>query len=220
MKRLTLSAVLLLCILVASAQFSPGDKYLTGTVSFSTSKTEFGPGNEEKNLGISFSPSILKFKSDRKATGFRLLSNYSEHKEISSSNLNKTDQLTAGAGVFCQRIFPLGKGFYFFTEKGVTASILWSKNTQSAFANTSSKTTGFTGSVYITPGFGYKLTDRLLMNLNLNNLLSLNYTHQKNEATVSGSTTTTGKSSSLNLSSSLNNNVLSNVGITFGWKLK
>ncbi len=218
MKKFTLIVFSVLMISVTNAQFSAGDKYLSG--SFSTGWSKNNPSNnEQKQFNIAFSPAFTKFKTDKRASGFRLLTMYGESKSISGSNIQKTNQYGLGAGVFGQNYFSLGKGFYFFAEKGIRASYSHSKVSQSAFASNVIVTQGYSASIYLKPGVGYKLTDRLLLNLEFGDILKLGYGHSKTENTT-GATKTVDKNTSINLGSSLNNMSLGDLGITFAWKLK
>ncbi len=218
MKKFTLIVFSVFMISVANAQFSAGDKYLGG--SFSAGWANNKPGNnEQKQFNIGFSPSFTKFKTDKKAVGFKLITLYGENKSISGINTQKLTQYGLGAGVFSQNYFTLGKGFYFFAEKGIEATYAHSKATQSAFANNEIVTQGYSASIYLKPGVGYKLTDRLLLNLEFGNIIDLTYGHSKTE-NKTGTTTTTEKNNSLSFGSSLNNISLGDLGITFAWKLK
>jgi len=217
MRKIYLAALAVCFFTVANAQFSSGDKYLTGGFSLNNSKSE-SPSSTQKQFGIGFSPAFIQFKSDKKAAGFRIQANYGRNRNTSGTNYQNQDIYGVGAGVFSQNYFRLGKGFYFFIEKGIGVNYANSKTTQSAFAVNTIKSNAYSGNIYLKPGVGYKLTNRLLVNLDFSNILSLSYTHQKNETTT-GTVTTSDKSNGVNFSSSLNNTSLGNLGITFGWRL-
>jgi len=218
MKKISLIVFSVFMISVANAQFSAGDRYLSG--SFSAGWAKNNPSNnEQKQFNIAFSPAFTKFKTDKKASGFRLLTMYGENKSTSGSNTQKTNQYGLGASIFSQNYFSLGKGFYFFAEKGIRASYSNAKTTQSAFASNKIVTEGYSASIYLKPGVGYKLTDRLLLNLEFGDILNLGYGHTKTENTT-GAVKTVDKNTSVNLASSLNNLSLGDLGITFAWKLK
>jgi hypothetical protein len=217
MKKLNLLLLGVLIISVANAQFKTGDKYLSGSFSFNGGKTEQSSTNKQFNIGIA--PTFTKFKSDKKASGFKLFAGYGESKNSSGSNTQSTDQLNLGAGIFSQNYFPLGHNFYFFIEKGLMADYTWSKTKESAFAANKITSTGYSASLYLKPGFGYKVTDRLIINLNFMNFATLSYGHSNNETSFGGITSTT-KSNSFGLSSGLSNASLGDLGITFGWRLK
>jgi hypothetical protein len=205
-------------ISVANAQFSAGDKYLSGSFSAGWAKNT-PSNNEQKQFNLAFSPAFTKFKTDKKATGFRILTMYGESKSTNGVNTQKLNQYGLGAGVFSQNYFPLGKGFYFFAEKGIEATYANAKVTQSSLPSNEVLTQGYSASIYLKPGIGYKLTNRLLLNLEFANILNLTYGHSKTENTV-GATKTVDKNTSLNFGSSLNNISLGDLGITFAWKLK
>lgn len=218
MHKLYLALALICCTSIAKAQFSAGDRLLGGSVSFNGQKgTPSGSDSKQFNFGIA--PSFTHFKSATKADGVRFNVNYGEQKIVTGVNYQKADNLGLGLTFFNQRYFTLGKGFYFLVEKGITAGYTFSKVRQSAFAINEIKTQGFSGTLYLRPAVGHKITDRLFINLDLGNLAALTYGHTKTENTV-GSTTTTDKNDAVSFYSTLNNLSLGDVAITFAWKLK
>jgi hypothetical protein len=113
---------------------------------------------------------------------------------------------------------PLGKNFYFSLEKGVLGDVSWGKNINSSVPDTRSKFDGYSLTAYLTPAIGYKLTNRLIASISLNDIVELGYNHQKDENTVSGVTTVT-KTNGFSLGSSLATGPIGNLGFTLGWKI-
>lgn len=219
MKKFTLIILALFVLSSISAQFTAGDKYLTGTIGFNSNKTTSGANSEIKGFGLEFSPAFIKFRTENKTIGFRLLSGYSHAETTSGTNHEDSKQYNIGAGVFVQRYFSLGNKFYFLLEPGISLAYGSTKNVHSAFAVTTMESKMYGARAYLTPGIGYKLTDRFIMNLNFANVVALSYTHQKSETTVANNTSGS-KSNSFGFQSSLNNTSVGNLGITFGWGLK
>lgn len=219
MKKFNFFMLTFIIISVANAQFKAGDRYLSGSFSFNGGKSEQSSSYNTKQFNIGFSPSFTKFKTDKKASGFKLFAGYGENKNISGSNTQSTDQVNLGAGIFSQNYFSLGNNFYFFLEKGISTGYSWSKTKESAFATNKVISTGYSATLYLKPGVGYKLTDRLIVNLNFMDFAALTYGHSNTETTT-GTTTTTMKNNSFGLSSGLSNVSLGDLGITFGWRLK
>ena len=219
MTEISLIAMALFTLSSVSAQFVSGDKYLTGTIGFNSSKITSDPNAEVKSSGFEFSPAFIRFRSDNKAIGFRLLSGYSHAETSSGTNHEDSKHYNIGAGIFAQRYFSLGNRFYFLVEPGISLAYGSTKNTQSAFAVTTTENKIYGARVYITPAIGYKLTNRLIMNLNFTNMLALSYTHQKSETKVAN-TTSASRSNAYAFQSSLNNTSVGNLGITFGYRLK
>lgn len=219
MKKSTLVAMALFVLSSINAQFTAGDKYLTGSIGFNSSKTSSNPNSEVKSFGLEFSPAFIRFRTENKAIGFRLLSGYSHAETTSGTNHDDSKQYNIGAGFFAQRYFSLGSKFYFLLEPGISLAYGSTKNIQSAFAVTTMESKVYGARAYVTPGIGYRLTDRFIMNLNFTNIVSLSYLYQKSETTVANNTSGS-KSNSFGFQSSLNNTSIGNLGITFGWRLK
>lgn len=212
MKKLILSAVTLLLILTANAQFTQGDKYLSGSVSFNLNKTETSTGIDQKQLFIGFSPSFTKFKTTKKAAGFRLFASYGRSTFVNQFNTSEIHQQGIGLGVFSQNYLLLGKGFYLLAEKGIKLNYLLSKTLPD------NRSTEYSATLYVTPGIGYKLSNRLLINLEFNDLINVSFTHQKN-VNNNSSTPVVSHGNYFSFFSGLNNGSLGNLGINFGWKL-
>jgi hypothetical protein len=217
MKKFTLVVTALLFFVASEAQFSKGDRYLSGSFSFSHSKNESSATYALHSFSIGLSPSIMKFKSPKKTVGFRIAAKYDE--STTSLPTQTTDQVMVGAGVFAQHILPLGKGFYLYAERGLDLSYTWANTREPSSTAIEYAVKYYSGSLSVTPGVGYKLTDRLIINLNFRNVLNLNYSYYHQQMKSSGSASTTN-GHNFNLNSSLNNTTLGDLAITFGWKLK
>jgi hypothetical protein len=144
----------------------------------------------------------------------KILAGY-QYNKIYSPDINRQRSTQFGLGVFSQNYLNLNKDFYLFLEKGMSGSVSLGSNDIINNPAASSDITTYSLSLYLTPGIGYKLSDRLIIGLNLGNIISANYTHSKIKYPASSA-----KNDGFLLSTSLNNINVGNVGITFGWKLK
>jgi hypothetical protein len=218
MKKLTLGALAILFIATADAQFNTGDRYLTGYVDAGAGTQKINT-TKTKTYGLTLAPAISKFKTPNKANGFKILLGFQHSKSDDAFNVSTGDQYSVSAGMFSQRYFTIGKNFYLMLEKGIDAGYTYLRSRSPSAPNYKSDRHGYGIGVYLTPGMGYKLTDRLIIGLNFSNLARLGYSFYKYEvANLVG--TTTSESSQFNFSSSVNNTSVGNLGITFGWKLK
>ncbi len=219
MKKFTFFVFATLVVSAINAQFKAGETYLTGSVSLNSDKTTSPSSPDIKSFGFEFSPAFIKFNTDKKATGFRFISGYSKSNTTFGITLQEAKQYTIGAGIFAHQYYSLGNNFYFLLEPGASFTYGSGKNvTTSVSTVTTTENKIYGVRAYLTPGIGYKLTDRFFMNLNFNNILALSYIHQDSKTTVMNNTTTS-KSNSFGFQSSLNNTSVGNLGITFGWRL-
>lgn len=214
MKKITLFILSGFFVCIADAQFTKGEKYLSGSFYSHFNDYDLNDHDGTESVSILFSPSFSKFVSGKKAIGLKVNTGYQYGKMYSSDTTRSTlGQL--GVGVFSQNYLDLKKGFYLLLEKGITGNVALSHINVINAPSANSDLTSYSLSVYLTPGIGYKLSDRLIVGLNLGSIISAGYTHTKVKYTTS-----TARINSLQVFSSLNNINLGSVGITFGWKLK
>jgi hypothetical protein len=217
MKKLTLSALTVLLISATNAQFSKGDRYLTGSFSAIVSDNETN-SERIKSYGISFAPAIVKFKSEKKASGFKLLAGFHHGKNTSGVATSKSDMFEVGGGLFWQNYVLLNKGFYLVLEHGVNGRFGRTEGSSNP-GDYSYNNTSYGAAVYLSPGLGYKLSERLIIGLNFSHLASAGYSFHRSVQT-NGGVTYKSSNGSFSVASSVNNTSVGNLGITFGWKLK
>lgn len=213
MKHTTLALLAILFAGYSNAQFSKGDKYISGGISFSHAKTE--SLSEQKNTSFSFSPAFIKFRSEKKAVGFAL-SFAHIRQETDAVIPQNTKRYTAGAEVFIQNILPLGKGFYVYAQPGVAASYGWGTSVSSG-TTWENKWKSYGVAAYLTPGIGYKFSNRLLAAISFNNAVLASYSHISEEDAISNNTS---KGNSFSLSSGLFNSQIGNLGFSLAYKLR
>jgi hypothetical protein len=215
MKKFTLYALSVLLVGTTNAQFTKGEKYLSGFFSGSLQENDLNDNNGVESFNLFLSPSFHKFKTDKKASGFKILIGFNQFIYYNSPTITRQRMGTVGAGLFSQNYVNLNKDFYLVLEKGFSGAISFGNNKTLTVPTSSYDLTSYNVNLYLTPGIGYKLTDRLIIGLNFSNALSLSYTHSVTEYPSGKSRT-----DALNFLSSLNNTSLGSVGINFGWRLK
>jgi len=219
----------IICILVVTlfstthlgAQFTSGDLYIQDSLSFTTGKFKGSAGSETKAFGIGFSPALIKFKTDTKAIGLRLNVNFYKQKAIAGTSISEVKRWGAGIGAFTHKYYPLTAKLYFYTEQGLSLAYSeFETKSYSAALPTSftlNEWNSYSGMLYLSPGIGYKLTSRFIVNLVASNILTLQYLHQTEKFSTSG---VERMGNQFQFSSSLSRNWLGSIGISFGWKLR
>lgn len=166
MKKVVLSAVALLAITFANAQdakdfsFSQGDVLLEGNLGFGSTNNK---NTEEKTNTFSITPSVAYFLTDKFAVGGRL--GYTSNKEeVAGVDTEKTSIFNAG--VFGRYYFlDLGQRFKTYADAGV--DFVSGKNDI-----TDVKANGVGAGVGI--GINYFVTERIVLNFALRNIISYN----------------------------------------------
>lgn len=196
------------------AQFNSGQKILGGNMSF-YSATQSSAG-ETKNTAVGFSPVLAKFTSSNVLKGVGVYYRYNQSESILAGNrLNKSTNHEIGLSVFSQRFYSLGKDFYFTLSKGGRLGYVTGKN----FDGTNdSRNKGISVSGSLTPGISYRIHERLLLDLSINDLIGVYYNYSESVVDLPGSSKSTNNS--FGFATSLQNGMLSNVGVGFRWFLK
>lgn len=98
-----------------------------------------------------------------------------------------------GIGAAQIRIFPLGKAFYFSTEYGFNALYVFGEESYEGSGTLPAGATvkGYNLQAVLRPELGYRLTDRLLVGINLNDLLQLGFQQVSRETANVGAETQT-----------------------------
>lgn len=215
MKRQLLFAAVLVIGLNASAQFTKGEKVLSGNFSFSTSKTTNTTGTvSQTNSGNNFflNTGIGWVKSEKRISGFRVGYNNSTTK--GNGGLSKYTNNFLSVGVFNQNIKPFSKSLFGFVETNLNGIYNWGKYTD-ASSSTNVNFKGYGASANASIGIGYRVTKHLIADATLSNLLSINYS--QSEPDNSSTATTSSKSSNFSVSTGLSSLSLNSVAIGFRW---
>jgi hypothetical protein len=214
MKKITLFAFAFFVCTIANAQFSKGEKYLSGSFSGQVNDYDLNDHAGTDSYSISFAPAFSRFVSAKKAVGLKIMAAY-QYSKAYNPDITTQRSTQFGLGIFSQNYLNLNKGFYLLLEKGISGIVGLGSNDIANNPAASSDLTQYSLGIYLAPGIGYKLSDRLIIGLNLGSIISANYTHSKIKYP-----NYSAKNDALQVFSSLNNINLGSVGITFGWKLK
>lgn len=215
--------VLSLSTLVTNAQFETGQKVLGGNMGFSLNK-----GENLNNLyltyvytNLSVSPSFSWFNKPNRLVGVGLSYGYYNYKETINNQTTDAKVNSIGLNIFSQRFLTLTQKLFFTLYTGASASYSFGKRNNTV--NNSyypANTNSYSVSVNFAPGISYRLTQRLLFDASLSNLIYLSYFHNETKYKNVNAPSTNSTQNSFNLSSSLSSSSLANVGLGFRWLLK
>lgn len=220
----TLSILFCLSVSFASAQFDIGQKVIGGNVGFSTTKSEnyYNP-NSDNQVNVSFSPSMAWFTKPNHLVGIGLMYNYGWQKTGNNMNndLSKSYNHSIGLNLFSQQFFTLAPKFYFTVTATGSLAYNFGKTTYEVSNNENArKGCGYNINLGLAPGLTYRLTQRLLFDAYLSNLLSVGYTHTQYKGSLSSTSDDKSYQNSFGVSYSLSNTSLGNIGLGFRWLLK
>lgn len=210
-QKFTLIATLFACIsLTSKSQIEKGNVLVGGNLAFN-STTRDPAGLSGPTSGLSISPSVAWACKNNRLAGVLLTYRHTgnENKELNTNSY--------GAGVFLRQYKPLGKsGFYVFAQE----SLNYNNNEYRQFVS------GYSGSYIlkskaddistgINPGFAFDLTNKVQLELLLNNLVSLGYSQTKSSSifNTNGIPSFSYKEHSFYINSDFNLDQLSNINV-------
>lgn len=236
MKKVVLFIFSITAMCAANAQFATGQKLIGPSLRFNIGSNTYNQMNttstaterKTNNAGVGLGFDALKFKTAKKATGFRLSYSFNNTTTKDADVLptyKETFKQTSsdhsiGAGYVVRNIIPIKNKFNFYYEWvlfgsygfGTTKQDYLTTNTNYKWDNTS-----FNGTFYITPGFTYHLKPNLLIDAALNNIGSIGYTSSKSKSTQNNNSYE-NKSSGFSASSSLAaGNLLNSFSFSIKW---
>ena len=197
-KTLLFTVTLLSATLFGQAQITKGSVLLGGGISAGRSHSETGTV-ESKSTSLSFSPTIGVAVKNNVVAGLRLSYFHSNASQENPALSQKANGYSAG--VFYRKYLNLSKAFYLFGEAAAYYSF---NKADSRYAPLGADTrqTSRTIGVNLYPGVAYVVSKRFHLEVGLNNLVSLDYTRNKNETLPPGSSNVS-KSSGLGFSTNL-----------------
>jgi hypothetical protein len=219
MKKQLLIAILVFIGLNASAQFTKGEKVLSGNISFNTNKNTNNNGvsileNSASSFGLN--TGIGWVKSEKRISGFRV--GYYNSMSKANNGLDKNTLNSINIGLFNQYIKSYNKNFFGFLETNLNGGINWGKYTNFASTTGGYKTKGYNINTNANIGVGYRITKHLIADATLTNLLGISYSHSGPES--NSTVLQTSKSDNLSISTGLSSFSLNNVAIGFRWVFK
>jgi len=221
MQKLTCIVIGIILFSSARAQFNPGEKYLSGTFNIGYNNREQG-GEDYHSFSFYFSPSFSKFKTAKKATGFRVLFTLLDNKSWSGSVTTNTTNSSLGLGVFNQHILPLGGRFYLSLENGINATYINGEVDYSSALTIPlpppANSHGYTINAYLTPEAGVKLSNRWVAAINFNNILQVGFQRVRQES-INGIANSGYKETTVYLNSGISDRAVGQLGVRFAWRL-
>lgn len=216
----TILLLALFCVYVcANAQFKSGDVLLGGSLSFGTANSNPSVNNNyTKSTNIYVNPTVGFFKNEKTLYSFGVIYGYNSYESPSNntSGIQKNTGNNYGLNFSKQCFMPIAKNFYFVMGGVISALYIDNKSidSQSPVYQTNKNGQFAFG---LQPGVSYKLTKKILFDVYIPNIFSVNYTTgtQHNFAANGGDTKYTNNS--FNFYTNLNNNLFNNFnfGIRF-----
>ena len=158
------------------AQISKGSLLLGGNIGASTQKVEATSINTPfKQNSFTISPVFGKAIQENLVLGIDAgLSFYKQEQYDASS---KQKQNSYSGGFFLRQYRPIGKGFYLFLQERL--GYKYDDNNSNYTYGTESDFKRHTVALNVNPGVSYALNKKLHLEAGFNNLLYLNYSHEK-----------------------------------------
>ncbi len=183
----------------ASAQITKGSVFLGGDVGGYTQKTKSEDVVTNKSGGIYIMPVLGKAIRENLVFGINAGLNITDSEAPPNNGAMKSEGYSAG--VFLRKYKNIGtSGFYIFIQGGLGANHQLQKNTGTYVSYDKTKRTTIGLTAY--PGISYAIGKKFHLESGFNNLLMINYQHEKRET---GTPVTTYKTNGFGISSSLSN---------------
>ncbi len=210
MKKLIVIGLLVLTV-SANAQFKKGQVLLGGNISLNRSETKQAL-DLHRSTSISVEPRVAWFKNEKLLYGIGLGYTYQTTKTTPGDQKHTLHGISINGMV--QRFSKLTNNFYFTMAGSLTAG--YQTGEQKTPPTPAVKNTGYYFGVGLTPGISFRVSERFLLDLSLNDILFARYSTTKTDF-FSGSDM---KHNSFSLGSSLSTGSLGNVGIGFRYLLR
>lgn len=215
--KILLSCFILCCVtLVSSAQINSGKILLGGSISYYKNKNTqpaqpFLPYSNYEYLYSNIQ--IGKFIKQNTAVGTILSYGYSSNFTLGNSD-NKINQYSAG--VFYRKYKSLISNFYFFGEGDALYSYSKNKQVYNQASTNITNTISNGASISFIPGISYNVWKKMQVELIMQNILSIGYSHVKTEYTYTNPTASSSNEGNIfSINTNLNSNLLANFGIGF-----
>jgi hypothetical protein len=227
MKKILLLAALFLNSSLLFAQVIQKNKrILGGTVNGGYNQSQADtlasskPSIKGSNGYINLSPSFGKAVKQNVVFGYlvSLGYSYSKSEDLRLNDTGKTNGYTVGGGVFLERYFPLSKSLSFSGSLPLQLYYSWSENKlyQNGTLSGTSKDKYYGVSIGLYPSLNYLLSKKFILQLTLNNFVSLGYRHSTNESEQPNTSSRSQESSSFGFNTRVNESTrLSDLSFAF-----
>lgn len=229
MKKILLPIFIFLSFSATSQVIEKGKKILGGSVSlgfnFRLVDTASGITNasDGKNFGISLSPSIGKAIKNDLVLGYSITAGYGYAMSNSRAfkSMDKAKHIQGGVGIFLEKFIPLGKSFSLSAKTG--ANVNYYNSRLRSFRNdllvSNQKSNRYGINLYLMPSLTYALNKRMLVQIFMDDFISVFYNYTSYKTETNGNTYT-DKYDDFGLSSSLNGNKqINNLSFAFRYIL-
>lgn len=162
------------------AQFTPGQKMLSGIIQLNTANGYFNispPSQEYKGIGVSIAPTFSRFTSEKVFMSIGLMYGYNENRtNVNTPGETNTHTNSFGITLTRTRLEKLANRFY-FTYSGQFAGTAGFQNGIQGFPlydeKTDTYTVGFNGGV----GLLYRINERFMFTTTLAGIFQAYYSH-------------------------------------------
>ncbi len=194
--------------LLSQAQIKKGSVLLGGDIGVSTQKTTIN-NVEQKFTAFAIGPAFGKAISDNLILGADLRYSYAKQ---GSAPLEYKNQ-TFGGGIFLRRYWPIVNRLYFFGQGRLGGYYSKTDNPNSGIGFDGERK-GYSIGLGFYPGISFAVNDKIHLESGFNNLVSVNYSHEKETQNLGGATPQrVTKTSSFNMGANLNNGTAFTVGM-------
>jgi hypothetical protein len=205
-KNLLLTIASLFIVLFSYAQVTKGSILLGGGFSLSKGKTS-NIANEGESTSFFVNPNFGFVVKDNSVIGIGL--SYGHNSQKPNTDNHKDN--TYGGGVYYRKYHQLGKSFYLFGE----GQTYYSYRKQESNDQISKHTTKYTNiGINVYPGIAYSVSKRLHLEVGINNLFNINYSHNRDE-TISSNGSYDSKSNYVSTSSDFSPATALRIGFRF-----
>jgi hypothetical protein len=207
-----------------------GKKILGGSLDFGFSHNQAdtlassGPSIKGGNSYLTLSPSFGKAIKNNMIFGYHASAGFShsKRKDLRLKTMGKTNGYSITAGIFWEKFFPLNKSFSFSGHVPLRINCSSSKN--KTFDNSvllSTSTNKFYGlGIYVSPSLNYSLNKKFLMQIFLNDFISIGYGYNTSEMEGINLLKRKQSNSNLGVNTRINHfNTLSNLSFGFRYLL-
>lgn len=214
MKKVVLAIILFSVSVISYSQvIEKGKSILGGSLGFGFShhkneSTTVSDPQKASGFSINLNPSLGKAVKNNSVFGYYLSLGYSHGKneDPNQNDVAKSNGYTSGGGIFLEKFFPLNKSISFSAYMPLGFNYNWNKSkewTNSSLDRTSTTRNFFTG-ISLSPSLNYSLNKNFLLQLSLNDFVSIGYTHGTTETKLPGTTTQKQSSSNFNVGGQIN----------------
>ena len=190
-KILLLAALSISCSLLFAQVIEKDKRIFGGTVNFGYNQSQADtlasstPSIKSSNGYINISPSFGTAIKENVVFGYLLSLGYSHGKgeDLRLNETGKSNGYNVGGGVFLEKYFPLSKSLSFSGLMPFQLNYSWYENEsfQNGTSTGSRKNRSYGASISLYPSLNYLINKKFILQLTLNNFVSIGYRHSTDE---------------------------------------